>query len=93
MSSVQELLLPILQQNELARNSDEELVREFTKRYCIQELDLQQLGLSVKQIKNILRSRRLIQANNIELRATEAISDKRKVLNASFKATRGNWEI
>ncbi len=91
--SIQEQVLEILKECPTARSSDEELVKIFTGRFCKFCIDLEEMGFSVKMIKNILRARRKVQENNVDLRACEKVQSDRSFLEANFRKEKGDYEI
>lgn len=93
MNSVQEGVLEILKEFPRTRSSDEELVKEYTFRFCKRMIDLELLGFSVTQIKNVLRSRRKVQQFNPDLHASENTEVNREVLQEKMRENKGDYEL
>lgn len=83
-NSMQFQVMRILKEVPEARNSDDLLLKELTRRTG-KQLNLEEYNISMAIIKSMERARRKVQELNPALKALENVQEKRKEMQEQYK--------
>ena len=91
VESIHYAILKLLEEVPATRDSDDELLKEYSKRHMRIEIDLRKLGGSFPLLKTIERERRKIQSLRKDLVASPFVKDKRMELENDYKIKARNY--